>query len=609
MSRDEKRAGKPFKVDVSPEMRIYKILQHLNYNLETAFAELIDNSIQSFLDKKADIEKYYGESSPKLKVTVDISTAKNQIVIKDNAGGILGDDMDRALRLGVDLGTVHSADSLSVYGIGMKSSAIWFSDNWSIRTSAIGVDEKLDFSFNLDELLENNQTDAEVVPSEAGVNEHYTEIVLRNHIRNETADHYQDTIIPFIEETFHKFSNFTTIEFYYDDVLLKPNSKNLETSVPNILEYPRVNGQGLIDSKVLIKWLLELDFIYEGRKVHGFVSIRKKGKYGQPGIRLLRNNRVIEGTSISPNYPDSLLKSKNKFTAQRIYGELHLDSFPVDFMKTNFNENLKGLYEEIHKRISKEYWVNLIYQADKLRVRNLPKKEKELLQEAEKLKPAVNINMLEEEMLNGGPSKPKLEEGTGPATEMPNKPTTNEPISTNLEGEQESQSPPKSEAEGNGSKNSEASGTPFPFEVKEENKIEFSNELNKYLAQLDGNKACHLYDSLCRLSLKQHSVLMYIGAWSFLEMLTALVGRNTQASFEDFLGTKINEYTKDKKVKSELKKVVGDISTRGNCTKHSGIFWNYTAMDLKPAFIILEPFIIYLIEKHKEKMKLAEASV
>jgi len=602
MSKDDPKKNASFKVDVSPEMRIYRILQHLNYDLETAYAEFIDNSIQSFLEQKNEIENYQGESSPKLKVTIDISTSKNQIVIKDNAGGILRQDIDRALKLGIDLGTIHSSDSLSVYGIGMKSSAIWFSDDWSISTSAIGVNEKLDFNFNLDELLKNNQTEADVTPAGAGSGEHYTEIVLRNHIRNETAEHYQDTIIPFIEETFHKFSNFTTIEFYHDDVLLKANPKKLLTVTPDVLEYPRVNSKGLIDSNVLIRWYLKLDFTYKGRKVNGFVSIRDKGKYGQPGIRLLRNSRVIEGTSISPNYPDALLKYKSKFIAQRVYGELHLDSFPVDFMKTNFNENLKGLYEETHKIITKNYLVDLIYQADKLRVRNLPEGEKDLLKNAQNSMSAVIVNDLNESLF-----KPKKETEKSDKTGSGN--STGNGNNTGTDAGDSASTEDKADAEGATGAGTEADNNtntgdslPFPFEVKEENRIKFSEQLNNYLTLLEGDKACHLYDSLCRLSLKQHSVLMYIGAWSFLEMFTALIGRNSKVSFNDFLGTKVNEYTNDKKVRTELKKVVGDISTRGNCTKHSGIFWNYSAMDLKPAFIILEPFIIHLIEKYSEKM-------
>lgn len=81
--------------------------------------------------------------------------------------------------------------------------------------------------------------------------------------------------------------------------------------------------------------------------------------YGQPGIRLLRNNRVIEGTSVYPNVPDNLLGTKNKYAAQRIYGELELNDFPVDFMKTRFNDNMKDLFGEISKRLS-NYHYNIL---------------------------------------------------------------------------------------------------------------------------------------------------------------------------------------------------------------------------------------------------------
>jgi hypothetical protein len=593
-----------FKVDVSPEMRIYRILQHLNYNLETAFAEFIDNSIQSYLERSEELERGTSESTPKLKISIEISTIKNQIVIKDNAGGIHRRDIDRALKLGVDLGTIHSAESLSVYGIGMKSAAIWFSDDWTVNTSAIGINEKLGFDFNLNTLLDNNQTDADVTPESAGAAEHYTEIVLRNHIRPESIEHYQDTIIPYVEETFHKFANFTTIEFYYDDVLLNANKKKVSTSMPSVLEYPAVNSKGLIESESLIRWHLKLDFKYLGRKVSGFIMIRVKGSYGQPGIRLLRNNRVIEGTSISPNYPTSLLKTKNKFSAQRVYGELHLDSFPVDFMKTNFNENLKDFYEKINKIITKNYPVNLIYQADNLRVRNIPESEKELLKKIKSKVKITNINDIGEGHLiksdssddSGSAVIPDSSDNSGSAVIPDSIDDSDSAVITDSSDNSSTAGRPDS---------TDASGLPdspgASFEPRPENRVEFSETLNDALKKLPGNKSEHLYSSLCTISLKKHSVLTYVGAWSFLEMLTSLLGRNTNASFPDFLGTKVNEYTKDKSIKGELKRVISDISTRGNCTKHSGIYWNHTAMDLKPAFIILEPFIVYLVCNYDKK--------
>ena len=600
MSRDKLEK---FKVDVSPEMRIYRILQHLNYNLETAFSEFIDNSIQSFLENKNTLITIGGESFPKLKISIEISTHKQSIIIKDNAAGIHRKDIARALKLGVDIGTVHSHDSLSVYGIGMKSAAIWFSDDWSITTSAIGIREKLNFNFNLNDLLKNNETDADVVPLEAGIDEHYTEIVLRNQIRTESKEHYQETIIPFIEETFHKFSDFTTIEFYYDDMLLKANNKKVLTELPETLVYPPVDGKGQIKSKTLVRWYLPLDFEYQERKVHGFIMIRKVGSYGQPGVRLLRNNRVIEGTSVYQNFPKALIKSKNKYSAQRIYGEFHLDSFPVDFMKTNFNENLKDFYSALNQKLTTEYHVNIFYQAENFRVRNIPDadSEKKLLKKIESESKAIDIKDLDGTIIE---NKEQNTLSCVPENRQNKTVTTTSSSDDDLrnkDNKDNKDTNDSSDTSGDsGSSNSsnanDTSGN--KYEPLSENRIQFSELLNNALMKLTGNKTGHLYDSLCRLSLKQHSVLMYAGTWSFLETLTSLVGRNSNASFPDYLGTKINEFTKDKTQRAELKRVVNDISSRGNCTKHSGIYWNHTAMDLKPAFLILEPFLIHLVDNH-----------
>ena len=55
-----------FHVDVSPEMRLYKILQRQSYDIGTALAEFVDNSIQSFRDQINAIRAVDG-SDPHLK--------------------------------------------------------------------------------------------------------------------------------------------------------------------------------------------------------------------------------------------------------------------------------------------------------------------------------------------------------------------------------------------------------------------------------------------------------------------------------------------------------------------------------------------------------------
>ena len=133
---------KPFDVDVSPEMQLYKILQRQSYGVDTALAEFVDNSIQSFIDKKDAIKSIDGKET-KLKVVITVNSSKNLLIIEDNAGGINRKDFQQAIRMGRPDEAEHNKSSLSVYGIGMKSSAVWFSNTWQIETSALGSAEKV----------------------------------------------------------------------------------------------------------------------------------------------------------------------------------------------------------------------------------------------------------------------------------------------------------------------------------------------------------------------------------------------------------------------------------------------------------------------------------
>ena len=47
-----------------------------------------------------------------------------------------------------------------------------------------------------------------------------------------------------------------------------------------------------------------------------------------------------------------LLGTSNKYAAQRLYGEIHLNEFPVNFMKTGFDINMDSLYRAIKSRLT-----------------------------------------------------------------------------------------------------------------------------------------------------------------------------------------------------------------------------------------------------------------
>ena len=239
--------------------------------------------------------------------------------------------MQKAMQLGLSHGENYKQDSLSVYGIGMKAAAIWFSSKWKLETSAIGSKEKLSLSFDLENLLQNNKKSVKVTTRSENSKIHYTKIIITDCERNLTKEYYQETVFPFLLETFHKFDN-VEIKIIHDGQPIAVEEKKLN-KLYLTKPVPLQEGGTTWEKKITIP--------FYDKYVDGFIMILETGGYKQPGIRLLRNHRVIEGTTIDRNIPESITGTINKYGAQRIYGELNLDHCPVNYQKTAFNTDLK----------------------------------------------------------------------------------------------------------------------------------------------------------------------------------------------------------------------------------------------------------------------------
>lgn len=591
----DKNKDKQLQIDISPEMQIYKVLQHLSYGIETALAELIDNAIQSYVEGRQLPDG--GGLDERLSIKIDIS--EDTITMTDTARGIGIEAIQRALKPGFE--SNHPSESLSVYGIGMKSAALWFSEDWGISTSVPGEPYSLNFNFNLPKLLANHSETEAVVIEDEKPEAHYTTITMRNVTRNESKSYYEETVIPFLLETFFRFSDFLDLKIYYNNLLLKPNSKKLLLTVPEPHIYPEVNSKGLITGKTPVEWIINLNFLYEENKtVRGFILLRETGGYGQPGIRLLRNNRVIEGTSVYPNIPNELLGTKNKYAAQRVYGELELDDFPVDFMKTQFNDNLKKLFEKISTQLSDNCHFNIIKQATGYRKKEADKPEnQELVERMLKTIAPVRADIKEFEE--------SPETGNGEDTD------TQKPMSAPVKGPNGGATPPTSSGgtdNTDGGNNSEAPTgfNPAPsgggnggygsFEPQPDNRIEMSEKLLYAFSRLPGDKLPQLYTSLCTVSLRKHAVMCYVAAWSLIESWSSAIGKTDGTDFSSFLNPKVASFAKDKSKKADLRQVLDDIKSKGNCNKHSAVYGNSHALDLKKDFIILEPFIISATDQY-----------
>lgn len=152
----------------------------------------------------------------------------------------------------------------------------------------------------------------------------------------------------------------------------------------------------------------------------------------------------------------------------------------------------------------------------------------------------------------------------------------------------------------------------------DQEKVESSNNLwidggNKYrpktkiikslaivekLEELGSQKLSQLYNSLYSVSLVEHPVLMSVGSWSFFETLSKLSGATTGTSFSSYFNGKINEwYTSDRERKNAFKRVLSDLSERGNLDKHESEYYTVDARQLVVDFNVTEPLILKILDE------------
>jgi hypothetical protein len=128
--------------------------------------------------------------------------------------------------------------------------------------------------------------------------------------------------------------------------------------------------------------------------------------------------------------------------------------------------------------------------------------------------------------------------------------------------------------------------------------LEKSDMIEQRLLSLKSHKLISLYRSLCVVSAVQHAQLLYIGAWSFFESLTALHGRLEGTPFECYLGSILynNNISYNRTEKKHFQQSLKEISDKGNANKHSARNYSISALQLRTDFITLEPFIITMID-------------
>lgn len=335
----------------------------MEYETWFALAEFVDNAIASYqLNEKA-LKLIHGKDFH-LEVSIEIIDSENKIVIRDNAAGINQADYPRAFRAAeVPLDTT----GLSEFGMGMKSASCWFSDLWSVRTTALGEAVEKTVKFDMNKIFEDKIEELEFESKAADRNNHYTIIELNN-VNKMPRRKGLGKVKSHLTSIYREFIRKGILKIKVGD------NAELEFQEPNILKAARYDEP----KSVPIVWKKEIVFPVEpGLSVHGFVAIRETGSTAEAGFALFRRGRVIEGSFDNGFRPEFIFGAPNSYRYQRVFGELHLEGFNVTFTKKGiqWDENLDVFLQLLKEEISSKTFP-LLQQAENYRARATEKEYK-----------------------------------------------------------------------------------------------------------------------------------------------------------------------------------------------------------------------------------------
>ncbi|MEQ8416190.1 MAG: ATP-binding protein [Imperialibacter sp.] len=350
------------KINIRPNVSMLSVLKFLEYETWFALAEYVDNAIASYQNNKERLNQLHGGNF-QLSVSIEINDPENKITIRDNAAGIEEHNYPRAFRAAE---IPSDTTGLSEFGMGMKSASCWFSDEWTVRTTAIGEPVEKTVKFDMNKIFEDKIEELEFISEPTKEEYHYTIIELLS-VNKMPRRKGLGKVKSHLTSIYREFIRSGELKLTVDSMVLQYQD-------PKILDVPKYDdpkGEPIL-------WKKDIDFpVEKGLRVRGFVAIRETGSTAEAGFALFRRGRVIEGSFDNGFRPDFIFGAPNSYRYQRVFGELHLEGFDVSFTKKGiqWDENLDVFLRLLKDDISSQNFP-LLQQAEQYRVRATEKEYK-----------------------------------------------------------------------------------------------------------------------------------------------------------------------------------------------------------------------------------------
>lgn len=361
-------SGKIRTVNIRPGVSILSVLRHLNYRPWFAIAEFVDNSLESFMRHREELQRVDGLKY-RLVVAIEYDPRDSgRLTIRDNAAGIYESEYARAFR---PAEIPPDRSGFAEFGMGMKSAACWFARDWTVRTSALGEAVERKVSFDISKIVKDRIEELTIESKPVREKAHFTEITLQG-LHRLLYGRTLAKIKEHLASIYRVFIREGALKLAFD-------REPLSYTEPPILKAPYFKKPH--DGTVL--WRKEINFDFgQGQRAWGFAALRATASTTHAGFALFRRKRLIQGSADEGYRPEAIFGHTNSYRYQRLFGELHLEGFEISHTKDGFRwEEHEDVFLSLLKEHLDENPLPLLAQAEGYRVRP---KRKEIKQAAVK---------------------------------------------------------------------------------------------------------------------------------------------------------------------------------------------------------------------------------
>lgn len=294
-------------------IRSYKRMSYTEWH---ALAEFVDNSTQSYFNNRDVLDAALREEGEGLRVDIVFDRNEDVLRIADNSMGMSLHELQSAMMIGVP---PSNTSGRSKYGMGLKTSACWFGDYWTIRTKKFG--STVEYTVEVDvEKVASGDSDLDLREiGDQDRSKHYTIVeisTLHRRIIGRTSGKVRD----FLSSMYRADIRSGTLALRWQGTVLVWDDEDI-----------------FLRNRAGQPYRKDFQFDLDGKSISGWVGVLERGSRAKAGFSIMHSGRMVKG------YPDAWrpeaiygqLQGSNDLVNQRLVGEIHLDSFAVTHTKDN----------------------------------------------------------------------------------------------------------------------------------------------------------------------------------------------------------------------------------------------------------------------------------